>query len=53
MAQTRSNQSQSGGRTRAAKTVNPADAARRELVEWCRAHQLPVPDERRSQSSGR
>ncbi|MFI5122499.1 MAG: hypothetical protein ACHQJ5_06345 [Vicinamibacteria bacterium] len=53
MAQPHSKQSQSGSRSRATKTVNPADVARRELIEWCKAHQLPVPDERRSQSSGR
>ena len=32
---------------------DPALIARRELVEWCREHQLPVPEERRAQPSGR
>jgi len=36
-----------------APTQNPAEAARRDLVAWCEAHQLPVPDERPPQSSGR
>ena len=27
--------------------VHPDEVARRELVEWCKAHGLPVPPERR------
>jgi hypothetical protein len=42
------------GRTRgSAASHNPAEAARRELVEWCQAHRIPVPAEHRSQSSDR
>jgi hypothetical protein len=37
----------------AAPTHNPAEAARRELVEWCRAHRIPVPVEHRTQSNER
>jgi hypothetical protein len=37
----------------AAQAQDPAAIARRELVEWCRRHKLPVPDERRGQSSAR
>ena len=34
-------------RTRGAtRTQNPAEIARRELIAWCQAHQLPVPAER-------
>jgi hypothetical protein len=32
---------------------DPAIIARRELVEWCHQHQLPVPDEKRAQPSAR
>jgi hypothetical protein len=31
---------------------NPAEAARRELIEWCQAHQIPVPAEHRPQGRG-
>ena len=30
---------------------SPAEAARRDLIEWCQAHQIPVPAEHRSQGS--
>jgi len=32
---------------------DPAAIARRELVEWCRQHRLPVPEERSAQPSAR
>jgi hypothetical protein len=32
---------------------DPALIARRELVEWCHQHQLPVPEEKRAQPSAR
>ena len=32
---------------------DPAIIARRELVEWCHQHQLPVPEEKRAQQSAR
>jgi hypothetical protein len=41
------------GAPSAARAQDPAAIARRELVEWCRRHRLPVPDERRGQSSAR
>ncbi len=54
MADQGTKKAQPPARTRgAAPTENPAEVARRELVAWCEAHQLPVPDERRPQSSGR
>ena len=31
---------------RATPNVHPDEVARRELVEWCKAHGLPVPPER-------
>jgi hypothetical protein len=35
-------------------TQHPAEIARRELIAWCQAHHLPVPDDRaRGQSNGR
>jgi hypothetical protein len=35
-------------------TQNPAEIARRDLVAWCQAHQLPVPEDRSgAQSNGR
>jgi hypothetical protein len=37
----------------AAREQDPAAIARRELVEWCRQHQLPVPEERSAQPSAR
>jgi hypothetical protein len=30
----------------AAPNVDPEEVARRELVDWCKAHGLPVPPER-------
>lgn len=54
--QSQTGHSQTGGRSDATKAANPADVARRELVEWCQAHQLPVPAEHRrssAQSNGR
>ena len=32
---------------------DPAIIARRELVEWCHQHRLPVPEEKRAQPSAR
>ena len=32
---------------------DPAIIARRELVEWCHQHRLPVPEEKRAQQSAR
>ena len=31
--------------------VHPDEVARRELVEWCKAHGLPVPPERRGSAA--
>ena len=56
MAESASKRAHTQPRTRgAARTQNPAEIARRELIAWCQAHQLPVPAERApgSQSSGR
>ena len=54
MAQHATSKSPTQSRTRgAAQTQNPAEIARRELIAWCQAHQLPVPDDRRGQSNGR
>ncbi len=53
MAEHATKRTQAKARTRgAAQTQNPAEIARRELIAWCQAHQLPVPDER-AQSNGR
>ena len=52
MAQQATKRGQSNTRTRGDQpTQNPAEIARRELIAWCQAHQLPVPHER--QSNGR
>jgi hypothetical protein len=55
MADHATNRTQTQPRTRGdQQTQNPAEIARRELIAWCQAHQLPVPDENlRSQSNGR
>jgi len=55
MAQHATSKSQSQPRTRGdAQSQNPAEIARRELIAWCQAHHLPVPDDpRRGQSNGR
>ena len=54
MAEHVSKRAQTQSRTRGAtRTQNPAEIARRELIAWCQAHQLPVPAERTSQSNGR
>ncbi|MDX6583311.1 MAG: hypothetical protein QOI10_2495 [Solirubrobacterales bacterium] len=37
---------QQKARSQGAQTQNPAEAARRELIAWCQAHQLPIPVER-------
>jgi hypothetical protein len=53
MAEQGSKRPHSQARTRGeARAHNPAEAARRELIAWCQAHQLPVPTEH-LQSRGR
>jgi hypothetical protein len=54
MAEPAAKRAQTTARTRGAtRTQNPAEIARRELIAWCQAHQLPVPVEHRAQSNGR
>ena len=55
MADQGSNRSHSRPRQRGpAQSQNPAEIARRELIAWCQAHQLPIPSEHQSrQSNGR
>jgi hypothetical protein len=54
MAKKGTDRAQPQARNRGAEpTKSPAEAAKRELIEWCQAHQIPVPAEHRSQSSGR
>jgi hypothetical protein len=55
MAEHATKRSQSQSRSRGStQTQNPAEIARRELIAWCQAHQLPVPHEHRPhQSNGR
>ena len=36
-----------GGATAAEAEASPADLARRELVDWCERHGLPVPTDQR------
>lgn len=40
------NGKESGGDPEPARLDHPAQLARRELVEWCKEHKLPVPAER-------
>lgn len=49
MAESRANgnRNDGGDKRDGGQQVNPAEIARRELVEWCKAHKLPVPAERR------
>jgi hypothetical protein len=49
----RTNLTQARDRRAGRRIESPAEAARRELIEWCEARRLPVPAERRPQSSGR
>ena len=54
MAEHATNRAQTQARTRGGQeSQHPADIARRELIAWCQAHHLPVPDDRRTQSNGR
>ena len=54
MAENGSKRAPAKARTRGdTKTQHTAVLARRELVEWCQAHGLPVPEERGPQSNGR
>jgi len=41
----KSNGSDSEERREAEGDAHPAEVARRELVEWCKIHKLPVPAE--------
>lgn len=54
MGNNATNAGQRSARSRgSAHAQNPAEIARRELIAWCQAHQLPVPAERLPQSNGR
>jgi hypothetical protein len=54
MADQATKRTQSKARTRGTQeSQHPADIARRELIAWCQAHHLPVPDDPRPQSNGR
>jgi hypothetical protein len=45
------NATQAGGSEDRRGTLDPAEDARRELIQWCEAHGLPVPPEPRGQAA--
>lgn len=54
MAEHVAKRAQNKSRTRGdQQTQHPAEIARRELIAWCQAHHLPVPDDPRTHSNGR
>jgi hypothetical protein len=46
------NPTQAGGPDNGHGTLDPADDARRELIQWCEAHGLPVPPEPQGSAAG-
>jgi hypothetical protein len=46
------NATQAGGSDRRG-TLDPAEDARRELIQWCEEHGLPVPPERQDAAAAR
>jgi hypothetical protein len=45
------NATQAGGSDDRRGTLDPAEDARRELIQWCEEHGLPVPPERQASAS--